>query len=256
MTLLTRILRFLFPKRIQLNSFGRTDTGLVRAANEDSFALHSELDIYLVADGMGGHNGGEVASRLAIETTLESITEEEIIKAGKNSLANRHLLIHAFRAANNRVLQTAANDEDLLGMGCTMICALINSCQAHICHVGDVRGYLFREGELTQITTDHSLAADTSKKGVPKNIVTRCIGVTMDQDPEYHSLDLQNNDQILLCSDGLWNMVDDATIAATLQQGADPEESCSALIDLANEGGGRDNITVLVIEVVASNCPL
>lgn len=256
MTLFKKILRALFPKRIQLDSFGRTDTGLVRAANEDSYALHTERDIFLVADGMGGHNGGEVASQLAIEATLAALPEEEIRKNRNNSLACRHLLIKAFHQANDRVLSVAAQNDDLIGMGCTMICALINGCQAHICHVGDVRGYLYRKGELTQITTDHSLAADSTKKGVPKNIVTRCIGVSMEQDPEYHCLDLHNKDQILLCSDGLWNMVDNDTIATTLNEMANPEKACTELIDLANKAGGRDNITTLVIEVKTTNCPL
>ena len=256
MTLLTKILDFFFPKRIKLSSFGRTDTGLVRAANEDSYALQAERNIYLVADGMGGHNGGKVASRLAIQSVLDAIPDDEIRKSKNNSLACRHLLIQAFRLANQNVLAAAAKDDDLLGMGCTLICALVNGCQAHICHVGDVRGYLLRHEELRQITSDHSLAANTTKKGVPKNIVTRCIGVTMDQDPEYHCIDLQKDDQVLLCSDGLWNMVDDAAITVTLKKSADLEEACTSLIDQANNAGGRDNITAVILRVKETNCPL
>jgi len=253
MSFLKQLFQRLFMRRIKLNCFGRTDTGMVRLVNEDSLALQSEQDIYLVADGMGGHNGGEVASRLAIEATLAALSAEQLSKAQNNSLASRHLLIQAFRQANEQVLAAAALDDALLGMGCTLICILVSNCKAHFCHVGDVRGYLYRQGELAQITSDHSLAAE-SRKGVAKNIVTRCIGVTMEQDPEYHCVDLHSNDQILLCSDGLWNMVDDPTILSTIQQAASPEEACTTLIDLANEAGGRDNITALVIQVEAESC--
>ncbi len=256
MSFFKQLIQLFFPKQVRLDSFGRTDTGLLRQANEDSYALLAERGIYLVADGMGGHNGGEVASRMAIESTLTAISEEDIRKNKNNALACRHLLIQAFRQANQDVLTAAAKDEELLGMGCTMICALTTGRQAHLCHVGDVRGYLFRKGELIQITSDHSLAAGTNKKGIAKNVVTRCIGVTMEQDPEYHCVELKSKDQILLCSDGLWNMVDDKTITTTLQQATNPEQACTTLINQANDAGGRDNITAIIIRVDANSCLL
>ncbi|MEN8141495.1 MAG: protein phosphatase 2C domain-containing protein [Thermodesulfobacteriota bacterium] len=249
MHLISRLLNRFRPKLAQLNSAGCTDTGIVRQANEDSFALDPALKIFLVSDGMGGHTGGALASRLAISAALTALTAKRIRKSRNNPVACRHLLSQAFRQANDEVLHHAGKDANLSGMGCTMICALVSGEKAHLCHVGDVRGYLLRQGELQQITSDHSLAAEDNSPGLPKNIVTRCIGVTMEQDPEYHVQELAADDRLLLCSDGLWNMVSDEEITAALTQESEPEPACARLIELANEAGGHDNITALVIQV-------
>ncbi len=247
-------LRALFSnKRVKLHSFGRTDTGKVRQQNEDSFALRPDQNLYLVADGMGGHKGGEVASRLAIEEVIAAIPTAELRKSRFSPDACRHLLMEGFRKANNSVLAYGDKNPEIAGLGCTLIGCLIMGNQAHICHVGDVRAYLIKDTDMKQITADHSLAAMTAKSDEtetqPKNIVTRCIGVSIDNSPEYHLLELDSNDQLLLCSDGLWNMVNDKEIAAIISKAPTPEIACDHLINQANAAGGRDNITAVILKV-------
>lgn len=245
-------LRALFTyKRLTLNSFGQTDTGKIRQQNEDSFALRPDQNLYLVADGMGGHKAGEVASRLAIEEVVEAIPISELKRSRFSPDACRHLLMEGFRKANNTVLAYGDKQPEIAGLGCTLIGCLIMGNQAHICHVGDVRGYLIKGNGMTQITSDHSLAAMTAgtDEAPPKNIVTRCIGVSRENSPEYHLLELAPRDQLLLCSDGLWNMVPDEAIAAIVRKSATPEIACSQLINEANAAGGRDNITAVIVKV-------
>ncbi len=245
-------LRSLFTyKTIKLHSFGRTDTGKVRQQNEDSFALRPDQNLYLVADGMGGHKAGEIASRLAIEEAIRAIPIAELKRSRFSPDACHHLLMEAFRRANNSVLAYGDKHPHKAGLGCTLIGCLIMGNQAHICHVGDVRGYLIKGNSMTQITSDHSLAAMAlgSDEKQPKNIVTRCIGASMDNNPEYHLRELASDDQLLLCSDGLWNMVTDADIAKIILKAPTPEIACDQLINQANEAGGRDNITAVIVKV-------
>lgn len=238
-------------KRLKLYSFGQTDTGKVRQQNEDSFALRPDQNLYLVADGMGGHKAGEIASRLAIEEVVAAIPIAELKRSRFSPDACRHLLMEGFRKANNTVLAYGDKKPEIAGLGCTLIGCLIMSNQAHICHVGDVRGYLIKGTDMQQITSDHSLAAMSagSDETQPKNIVTRCIGVSMDNSPEYHLVELTSNDQLLLCSDGLWNMVSDDDIAKIVSQATTPEIACNQLINMANDAGGRDNITAVIVKV-------
>lgn len=249
--MITFLRAFFSFRKIRLQSFGRTDTGRVRQHNEDSFALRPDQNLYLVADGMGGHNGGEIASRLAIEEVIAAIPVAELKKSRYSPDACRHLLMEGFRKANNTVLAYGIKNPETTGLGCTLIGCLIMGNQAHICHAGDVRAYLLRDKAMEQITTDHSLAAMTAgaEDAPPKNIVTRCIGVTQDNSPEYHLLELASGDQLLLCSDGLWNMVADQDIFATMQSAPTPEQSCDQLINQANKAGGRDNITAVILKV-------
>jgi protein phosphatase len=249
---LINFFRALFSNRkINLSCFGRTDTGKVRQHNEDSFALRPDQNLYLVADGMGGHKGGEIASRLAIEEVIAAIPITELKKSRFSPEACRHLLLEGFRKANDIVLAYGQNDSEIAGLGCTLIGCLIMGNQAHICHVGDVRAYLIKDNSLVQVTSDHSLAAMTSgnDESQPKNIVTRCIGVSHDNSPDYHLLELGSQDQLLFCSDGLWNMVDDDTIFAIISKAQTPESACNQLINQANNAGGRDNITAVILKV-------
>jgi len=249
---LINFIRTLFThKRLKISSFGRTDTGKVRQHNEDSFALRPGQNLYLVADGMGGHRAGEIASRLAIEAVIEAIPAAELNRSRFSADACRHLLTEGFRQANSTVLAYGDQQPARAGLGCTMIGCLIMGSQAHLCHVGDVRGYLIKDKETTQITSDHSLAAlsSGSDERQPKNIVTRCIGVNRESNPEYHLLDLACQDQLLLCSDGLWNMVSDTEIFHIISTALTLEIACDQLITQANEAGGRDNITALLLKV-------
>ncbi len=251
--MLLNFLRSLFSwNTYTLTSSGRTDTGKIRPHNEDSFALNPSQQLFFVADGMGGHLGGEIAANMAIAVANEYLPAAELNRARNSKEECRHLLLRAFRKANHAVVTYGDKHPEVAGLGCTLIGCLVANRHAHICHVGDVRGYLLRDNTLRQVTTDHSLAAsnDPGAKKAPKNIITRCIGVTMRDDPEHHVFPIEPKDIILLCSDGLWNMVADDDIKRIIQEAPDVDNCCETLIDRANEAGGRDNITVALIQVM------
>ena len=239
---------------LHLSPFGRTDTGMVRKNNEDSFSVLPDRQIFLVADGMGGHQGGEVASRVAIETLVHHFSHRTIRNMSGNPEEIRHALTSSFRHCNQVVMDQAAEDDNLQGMGCTLIACLIARDTAYICHVGDVRCYLVHGSKFTQVTTDHTymaeLASDefaTQGPNLSRSVLSRAIGYPFAEDPEFHAFDLHKGDRILLCSDGLWSMVEDAELEKTLLQSATSEEACGNLVHQANEAGGKDNITAVTI---------
>jgi protein phosphatase len=246
-----------------LKSHGMTDVGRLRDHNEDSFVVQKETGLYVVCDGMGGHAGGEVASRIAVETIRDFVVnhqdghwpfgrEEEISSAG-DMLRNAALL------ANRRITERIEAEPWLARMGTTMVSALVESDgTTHVANVGDSRAYLWRDGSLRQLTSDHSWVNEQVQRGVLsraeaevhplKNVITRALGardtMAVDLVPER----LQAGDRLLLCSDGLTGMVDDGEIAGILgSQDATPEEMCGQLVAAANAAGGEDNITVVII---------
>lgn len=245
--------RIFQPQSVGPACFGRTDTGMVRKNNEDTFAILLERNLFLVADGMGGHRAGEVASRVAVESLSTFFPEEKIREIRGNPMAIQHALLAGFHLVNDRVMAMGAEDAALRGMGCTLVACLLDAGSAYFCHVGDVRAYIARGGGLRQITTDHSLQAELAAKrphdtsGLARNIITRGIGFAFPEDPEFHRAPVRPGDRILLCSDGLWGMVADEEIERILRHAADPEEACDTLVARANAAGGRDNITALVI---------
>ena len=237
-----------------ISFYGRTDTGMVRDHNEDSFCSLRNRRLFVVADGMGGHNAGEVASRLAIESLLEFLSEEKIREIRGNDEAIHQSMLAAFSHANETVMDKAATDAAMQGMGCTMVACLLDENRLHTCHVGDARCYLFEKGSLQQITTDHTTVtyihrtdANNQEIQVPRHVVTRAIGFYSPEGPEYHKTVLRPGSRILLCSDGLWNMVDHTRIEQILLNAPTPEKASETLVAAANEQGGRDNITALVI---------
>lgn len=237
-----------------ISFYGRTDTGLVRDHNEDSFSSLRNRRLFVVADGMGGHNAGEVASRLAIESLLEFLSEEKIREIRGNDQAIHQSLLAAFNHANQTVMAKAADDESMQGMGCTMVACFLDDNRLHTCHVGDARCYVSENGRLKQITTDHTTLTyihktDANNKNIqiPRNVVTRAIGFNSSDGPEYHKSILHPGSRVLLCSDGLWNMVDDTRIEQILLNSPTPEKASETLVTAANEQGGRDNITALAI---------
>ena len=143
----------------------------------------------------------------------------------------------------------AGDNSALLGMGCTLVACLVDDQTAYICHVGDVRAYLDDGSIIRQLTTDHSLSASLAGEGtgVGRNIITRCIGFPFSEDPEFHRVELSSGNKVLLCSDGLWGMINDDQIHWILDSAASPEEACDNLVRQANDAGGRDNITALVL---------
>jgi len=248
-----------------IEAYGRTDVGRRRKVNEDSFLVAPDASLYAVCDGMGGHNAGEVASRMAIETLLafveKSAVEQEItwpwgLDANLSFDANR--IKTAIKLANSRVYQAADNREELTGMGTTVVAAVVSANVLTIGSAGDSRCYLARGGELKQLTRDDSWVSAALGEGILnsddvehhplRNVITKAVGArdTIDLDVIEHPL--QPGDVAMLCSDGLHGMINDQEISRILGTGGEPLEDVSArLIEAANESGGRDNVTVVLL---------
>jgi protein phosphatase len=251
----------------------RTDPGLRRSSNEDSFCTRSDLGLYVVADGMGGHVAGEVASRVAIET-IETFVAETA-GADKNRTwpfpfdpsisleANR--LKAAFRLANRQIANAMADSADLRGMATTASAVLVGRKSACVGHVGDSRVYALRDGTLRQITDDHSwveeqvragtMSASAARQHPWRNVVTRALSGGTDPEVDTMELSPVRGERFLLCSDGLSGAVPHEAIARILSAPGSLEAICERLIAAANEGGGPDNITVLVLEVADPDVP-
>jgi protein phosphatase len=244
-----------FRKRLLVSSCGRTDTGMKRRRNEDSFCIMRNRNIYIVADGMGGHNAGDVASKAAVDSLAQYYIDNKL-----NTLVNReairHTMIAGFIHANETIMAMAAEKDPLQGMGCTMIACYVNNESVHFCHVGDVRGYVATTKLIRQLTTDHSYAAQFRQSnsrdpktlsGPPKNIISRAIGFPFKEDPEYNFSESHSGIRVFICSDGLWGMIDDPQLHDILFSAPSPEKACETFIERANEAGGKDNITVVSI---------
>ena len=239
--------------------FGRTDTGRTRPNNEDSFVIMPQLRIMMVADGMGGHNAGEVASRAAIESMVRQVEQQTVLqKPGTSPMEIQHILIHALRQTNEKVMLMACDNEAYSGMGSTFIIGLVSRGTLFTCHVGDVRAYLLTKGALRQLTGDHTYLAEFSRSSgtiqdhgkprpkITRHVVSRVIGFPFPEDPECTTNPVSRGDRILLCSDGLWSMLPDPQLAVILGQATTPEEACDRMIVEANQVGGKDNITAVV----------
>jgi PPM family protein phosphatase len=247
----------------------RTDSGLRRSSNEDSYCTRPDLGLFVVADGMGGHAAGEVASRVAVDTIETFITETA--GADKNrtwpfpfepaiSLEGNRLKA-AFRLANRQIANAMADSADLRGMATTASAVLAGPHSACIAHVGDSRIYALNDGTLRQITDDHSWVEEQVRAGTMtssaarqhpwRNVVTRALSGGSDPEIDTVELDPDAGERLLLCSDGLSGVVAHETIADILGADAPLETICERLIAAANAGGGPDNITVLVIQVDA-----
>lgn len=224
----------------------RSEVGNVREHNEDSFLARSPL--FVVADGMGGHEAGEVASEIAITTMAEHMPQAPDAKA----------LAQAVRLANQAVLRGAEDGTGRPGMGTTMTAAAIFGNEVVIAQVGDSRAYLTHDGVLQRITRDHSLVADLVEQGriteeearyhPQRSVITRALGSDPDMEPDTYRLRVEPGDRLMLCSDGLSSMIEDAAIEAIMLDNPDPQEACDALVDEALAAGGLDNVTVVVID--------
>ncbi len=254
-----------------IEAFGKTDVGRRRKLNEDSFLVDPETHLYAVCDGMGGHNAGEVASRMAIEAldafVQKSHREKEItwpygLDADLSFAGNR--LKTAIKLANRKVFRAADNREDYTGMGTTVVAALVTEADRLLTvgSAGDSRCYVLRNGELKQITTDDSwvsaawaegiLSAEEIERHPLKNVITKAVGAkdTIEIDVVEHKL--ESGDLVLICSDGLHSMINDEAIREVLvARGASLEEAAGGLIDAANEAGGRDNVSVVLLRYTA-----
>ena len=229
-----------------------TDPGRVRKTNEDSVFADGGLGLLIVADGMGGHNGGEVASRIAVETISGLMRQGLEIGGGAQDLDG--LIRGAIRAADDRIRDQADGDPELQDMGTTLVLALCRGDRIHLAHVGDSRAYRFRNGSIEQLTEDHSLVAQMLKDGELtredavhfrlRHVVTRSLGHRIASEVDQATVPWQRGDYLLLCSDGLTNMVEDSELHSVIAAGgADIERACQEAIDRANRYGGKDNIT-------------
>ena len=221
-----------------------TDIGQVREANEDSYLVVAPL--YAVADGMGGHRGGEVASSLALETVQQLFERQEGTLADQVTQANR------------TVYDRSQSDRSVSGMGTTLTAALIDGNTVHLVHVGDSRAYLLRDGHLTQLTEDHTLVhrmvmegeitAEEAETHPHRSILTRALGVDQSVQVDEGDVRIESGDRLLLCTDGLTGMVPEEQITEVMLGSADPQEAVDRLVKVANRAGGIDNITAVVLD--------
>ncbi|MGN0390202.1 MAG: Stp1/IreP family PP2C-type Ser/Thr phosphatase [Wujia sp.] len=240
-----------------MHSSGRTDTGIKRNNNQDSiFFSDSPVgplpNLYIVADGMGGHRAGDKASRMAIDITVDFVTNSTI----ENPVA---LLKRAMLYVNNEIYKAACADPDLNGMGTTMVAAVAQDGKLFVANVGDSRLYAVG-GEIRQITMDHSLVEELIRKGElerkkgrnhpEKNIITKAMGSRDEVMPDFFEIEINAEEKYLLCSDGLSNMVEDDEIRDIMAENNNLEEIAQALIDRANYYGGSDNISVVILSAV------
>lgn len=243
---------------MNIESFGNTHIGLVRSINEDAYGIFNDIPLYIVADGLGGHAGGEIASRIAVDTIKEYIYFALRTKAPAE--IKQHIL-GAIKGANSRIIHEADKEPDLHGMGTTVVVAGIKGDKAIVAHVGDSRAYLVRDNHITQITKDHTVVEEYVRLGLLtlkdalyhpyRHVLSRALGISWDLDVDMSEIVIQTDDTLLLCTDGLTNMLSEREISSTIfELRPSPEKITDRLIHLAIENGGIDNITVITINIV------
>jgi protein phosphatase len=250
---------------MKITVFGISDVGMRREKNEDSYLINKDLDLYMVADGMGGHVGGEFASKLAVKTIEDTLFN--VAENSKNSILEENNIAAddfgaqlqcAIKCASSAIYDKADSDKSLKGMGTTAVVLAVRNDRVFIANVGDSRAYIVRKGEIFQLTEDHSLVGEQLRAGVIservakghklKNIITRSVGFQKDVEIDVVVKVPQEGDKYLLCSDGLTNMVEDSEILDVIASNSS-EEACNVLVDMANTRGGDDNITLVLGEV-------
>ncbi|MDF2841194.1 MAG: protein phosphatase [Clostridia bacterium] len=255
-----------------MRSAGRSDIGLVRKVNEDDFLClklndllkleEPAADLYLciVADGMGGRNAGEVASSMAVHEIVEFIQEKYINVLTEQNISEENifdLIRNAIDYSNEKIYKKSLLNKEYVGMGTTLSMILITNNMLYYGHVGDSRIYLIRKNKITKLTEDHSLVAELVKQGTikpeeafshpQKNIITRALGTEFDIEADLGKQEIIEGDYILLCTDGLSNLLKDSEMKELVISAKDVKDACDNLIDKAKENGGFDNITVVVI---------
>jgi len=253
--------------RMDLSAHGLTHVGRQRQHNEDAFLVESGAKLFLVADGMGGHAAGEIASRIAVDSISEFILHTKEDDGTWPHAYDEHYtrttnrLMAALRMANQRVLEAMKKDARLRGMGTTVVACMADDEKMSVAHVGDSRAYLIREGQLSRITNDHSwvfeqvqagmLTEAEAEKHPLRNVITRALGGALQVTPDASEISAQKGDVFLLCSDGLTGMVPETEILRVVTANAsDLQKACQQLIDAANERGGLDNVTAVLVRTV------
>ena len=223
----------------------RSDVGLKRSNNEDRVHVDGRSGLAIVADGMGGHAAGEIASQLAVEAIVAHLSGRNgFVWPFRRRQRERAALIDAVRHANRSVYAASEADSAHRGMGTTVVALWIRSRVGHVAHVGDSRLYRIRDGSLERLTRDHSMAGI---EGMTRNVLTRAVGVEPDVEIDYREIELRRGDSFLLCSDGLSGVVEDATIERVLLEGPGGEATVEKLIALAHSAGAPDNVTVALV---------
>lgn len=239
-------------ERMKFEVWHATDKGLRRASNQDSCLMNKELGLFIVADGMGGHSGGEVASSMAVGT-VEEISKDPEAK----ELSPREVLTRAYEMASQKIFDKAAKEKpELTGMGTTMVTCYLRDDMIYVANVGDSRCYLFKDSDLWQITEDHSLlneqlragllSEEQSKFFVGRNVITRSVGYERDVNMDILERRIEPGEIYLMCSDGLTSLVPDEKICEVLNN-TEPEAMAQACVEIALAHGGDDNITVLIL---------
>ena len=242
-------------KAVRFTCAGRTDVGIVRAGNEDNYLMIPDRGVFIVADGMGGHAAGEVASEMAVRIIASSLGELN----GESDDVAADRMRNAIQEANDAIFQRTLSEHDKRGMGTTTTAMAITGPNFLIGQVGDSRAYLLRGGAFTQLTKDHSyvqeqvdagnLTPDQARVHPYSNVITRCVGANDQVVPDLYFGTFRPNDLILLASDGLTGMLEDHELLEIMQSGVEPKDMVDAMIAEANKRGGLDNITAIVLRI-------
>jgi protein phosphatase len=244
------------PSKVQFTCAGRTDVGIVRSGNEDNYLMLPDRAVFIVADGMGGHAAGEVASEMAVRIVAQELGDLD----GLDVEGKAERLRRAIREANAAIFERTLTEHDKRGMGTTATALILSGRRYLIGQVGDSRAYLLRDRQLLQLTKDHSYVQEQVDAGVltPEqaryhpysNVITRCVGSASEVQPDTLVGDVRDGDVFLLATDGLTGMVDDRRLFRLLSSRATPQRVVEALIAEANGRGGLDNITAIVVHVL------
>ena len=240
---------------------GRTDVGIIRSGNEDNFLMVPDKGVFIVADGMGGHAAGEVASEMAVRViarevgSLQGLNDEQVAERMRLSI----------RAANGAIFERTLTEHDKRGMGTTVTALTLFANRFLIGQVGDSRAYLLRDGKLAQVTKDHSyvqeqvdagyLTPEQARTHPYSNVITRCVGANADVMPDVYVGSVRERDLFLLASDGLTGMLEDPQLAEIMKNGLQPQEQVDTLIEEANRHGGLDNITAIMVRIDEVDAP-
>lgn len=243
---------------MELIAAGKTDTGIVRSNNEDNFIVDEKLGLLVVADGMGGHAAGETASKIAVSVIHEHLLSRRKFTGVYNESYSEatNNLHSALCLANLAVLEAAQSSPQMQGMGTTVAAAMICGNRLSIAHIGDSRVYLIRSGHIEQLTDDHSMINEQLKRDLitreeaadstTKNYLTKALGISAEMQTDLSELTILSGDILLLCTDGLSNMITDEIMMETVMSLQKPSAICDLLINKANEKGGKDNITAVI----------
>jgi protein phosphatase len=257
---------------VGLELASKTDTGRIRSKNEDAIAVSATHGIAILADGMGGYSAGEVAAHIATDVLQESLENglkrlegqlQDLLTIGARQIQN--LMVESIELANSAVIEAARAEPQYQGMGTTLVAAIFHNDKVTVAHVGDSRAYRLRQGELKQITRDHSLLQEQIDAGLispewarfsqNKNLVTRAVGVDPDMKVEIHDHPIEPGEIYLLCSDGLSDMLTDEEMCEILTGVGSLQRACDELVHQANQNGGHDNISVILVRVQSHTPP-